>query len=115
MNESATRVRFYLDENVQVAIAEQLVVRGIDVVTVRDLGLLGDDDINHLERATQMNYVLCTHDSDYIQLATSGIEHTGIVLGQQHKHSIGDWVNFLELVHSVYTPDAMANLVEYLS
>ena len=31
------KVRFYLDENVQVAIAEQLKRRGIDAITVRDL------------------------------------------------------------------------------
>lgn len=42
------KVRFYLDENVQIVIAEQLKRRGIDAITVRDLGLLGDDDLNHL-------------------------------------------------------------------
>ena len=107
-------VRFYLDENVQTAIADQLKRRGIEVVTVRDLGTLGDDDLSHLARATRMDYVLCTHDSDYVDLATDGIEHSGIVFGQQHKHSIGDWVKFLELVHGVYELDDMRNLVEYL-
>ena len=110
----ATKVRFYLDENVQVAIAEQLKRRGIEVVTVRDLELLGDEDINHLERATELGCVLCTHDADYVDLAASGVEHTGIILGQQHKHTIGDWVRFLELVHGVYDAEEMHNLVEYL-
>lgn len=85
----AARIRFYLDENVQTFIAEQLKRRGIEVVTVRELGLLGDEDINHLERAAQMGYVLCTHDSDYVDLAADGREHAGIVFGQQHKHTIG--------------------------
>jgi predicted nuclease of predicted toxin-antitoxin system len=62
--------RFYLDENLQVAIAEQLRRRGIDAVTARDLDTLSDSDINHLKRATQMGYVLCTYDTDYVQLAT---------------------------------------------
>lgn len=110
----ATRVRFYLDENVPVAIARQLQRRGIDAVTVRDLGLLGDEDINHLERATSLGRVLCTHDADYVDLATSGVKHAGIVFGQQHKHTIGDWVRFLELVHGVYDAEEMHNLVEYL-
>lgn len=108
------KVRFYLDENVQVAIAEQLARRGIEVVTVRDLGLLGDEDVHHLARATRLGYVLCTHDSDYIDLAAAGMEHAGIVFGQQHKHTIGDWVKFLELVHGVYGMDDMQNLIEYL-
>lgn len=114
MNGSETTVRFYLDENVQVAIAEQLLMRGISVVTVRDLELLGDDDITHLQRATRMNHVLCTHDADYLELASRGIEHAGIVFGQQHRHSIGDWVKFLELIDSVYTSSEMKNLIEYL-
>lgn len=100
--------------NVQVVIAEQLLRRGIDVITVRDLNLLGDEDINHLERATQLGRVLCTHDSDYVELATAGINHSGIILGQQHKHTIGDWVKCLELIYTVYSPEEMHNLVEYL-
>ncbi len=31
-------LRFYLDENMSIAIADQLKQRGIDAVTVRDLG-----------------------------------------------------------------------------
>ncbi len=110
----ATKVRFYLDENVQVAIAEQLKRRGIEVVTVRDLDTLGDDDRTHLERATQMGYVLCTHDTDYIELAATGIEHAGIIFGQQLTRTVGEWVAFLELVHGVYEADEIHNLIEYV-
>ena len=39
-----TVFRFYLDENVQVVIAEQLRKRGIEAVTVRDLGTLGAEE-----------------------------------------------------------------------
>ncbi len=108
------KVRFYLDENLQTAIADQLRRRGIEVVTVSELGRLGDEDISHLERATQLGCVLCTHDTDYVELAASGIEHAGIILGQQDEHSIGDWVRFLELVHGVYDSEDMRNLVEYV-
>ena len=110
----ATEIRFYLDENVPIAVATQLKRRGIEAVTVRDLGLLGDSDINHLHRAAEMGYVLCTHDVDYVELAASGVEHSGIVFGQQHRHSIGDWVRFLELVHAAYEPDEMRNRIEYV-
>lgn len=44
----AARLRFYLDENVPVEVAKQLRSRGIDVVTVRDLGLLGATDTVHM-------------------------------------------------------------------
>jgi hypothetical protein len=108
------KVRFYLDENVPVAIAEQLIRRGIDAVTTRDLRAFGEDDVSHLKRATAMGRILCTHDSDYVELASSGHEHAGIVFGQQHKHTIGDWVLFLELIYPVYDADEMRNLVEYV-
>ncbi len=107
-------VRFYLDENVQLAVAEPLQRRGIDAVTVRALNLLGDEDQTHLERATSMGRVLCSHDMDYNQLAREGIQHAGIILGQSEKHTIGDWVNGLTLIHAIYTAEEMVNRVEFL-
>jgi hypothetical protein len=108
------RIRFFLDENIPIAVAEQLQRRGIDAVTVRDLGLLGESDRDHMRRASEMGRVFCTHDADIIELAVAGIEHAGVVFGQQHKHSIGDWVRFLELITAVYEPQEMENRIEYL-
>jgi len=98
----------------QVAIAEQLKRRGIDVVTARDLNQLGDEDINHLECATEAGRVLCTHDSDYVHIATEGKQHAGIVLGQQDKHTIGIWVAFLTRLHSEAIAEDMLNDVRYV-
>lgn len=110
----AANVRCYLDENVPVAVAEQLRRRNIDALTTRELGLLGESDINHLKRAMDQGRVLCTHDTDYLNMAFEGIEHTGIIFGQQAKHGVGDWVRFLELVHGVYTSEEMKNRLEYI-
>jgi hypothetical protein len=110
----AADIRFYLDENVQVVVADQLRLRGIEVTTARDLNTLTDSDVNHLARATEMGYVLCTYDEDFLELAASGVEHAGIVKGVQLKHSIGDWVKALVLIHAVYSADDMTNHVEYL-
>lgn len=107
-------LRFYLDENVPVAVARQLKARGIDVVTARDLGLLGEADVNHLQNATRQGRVLCTFDSDFLDLATAGIEHAGLVFGQQDIHYIGAWVNWLTLMHAVYTSEDMMNRIEYM-
>jgi len=110
----AERIRFYLDENVPVAVANQLKRRGVEAVTARDLGGLGDTDVNHLHRAAAMGYVLCTHDPDYVEMAARGVQHVGIVLGQQHKHGIGDWVRFLELLNAVCESHEMRNHIEYV-
>lgn len=107
-------MRFYLDENVPVAVATQLRRRGIEALTVRDLGYLGGGDEDHLQRAASLGYVVCTHDSDFIELAMTGLEHSGIIFGQQHKHGVGDWVRFLELVDAVHESGDMKNRIEYV-
>ncbi|MBL8130549.1 MAG: DUF5615 family PIN-like protein [Anaerolineae bacterium] len=56
-----SEIRLYFDESVEVEVAVQMRARGVDSVTVRDLGLLGDTDINHLQRASEMGRVLCTY------------------------------------------------------
>jgi hypothetical protein len=55
-----------------------------------------------------------THDADYVELAQLGMNHAGIVFGQQHKHTIGQWVNFLELVYTIYEVSDFVNVVEYV-
>ncbi len=107
-------VRLYFDENVEIAVAEQMRARGIEVVTVRDLGLLGDSDENHLARATRMGYVLCTYDMDYLRLHTTGVEHSGIVFARESATNIGDWVRGLELICGVLSAEEMQNHIEYL-
>lgn len=107
-------LRFFLDENVPIAVARQRKLRGIDAVTVRDLGLLGENDLNHLQNATAQERVFCTNDADFLQLAARGIEHAGIVFGQQDIHYVGEWVNWLTLMHAVYTAEEMSNRIEYM-
>lgn len=58
--------------------------------------------------------MLVTSDTDFLIMVADGAEHMGIVFGVQDDHSIGDWVNGLELICAVYTPDDMKNHVEYL-
>ncbi|MBL8133963.1 MAG: DUF5615 family PIN-like protein [Anaerolineae bacterium] len=110
----AAAIRLYLDENLTPVIADQLRLRGIDVVTVRDLSALGDSDANHLRRAVELGRVLITADADLLVIASEGVEHLGIIYGKQNRHSIGDWVTRLELICAVYTAGDMVNHVEYL-
>ena len=99
-----------------VELAAQLRQRGIDVVTVRDLDKLGDDDSHHLRRAAEQGRILCTYDKDFIQLAKQGIEHNGIVFIPGVYRAIGVLVKRLEQMYMylIYTRDDMRNKVEYL-
>ncbi|MCY3867319.1 MAG: DUF5615 family PIN-like protein [Chloroflexi bacterium] len=77
----ASKLRFYLDENLPIAIAEQLQRRGIDAITVRDLTAFGESARQQLESATEMERVMCSSDPHFIELASEGIKHRGIVFG----------------------------------
>jgi len=61
-----------------------------------------------------MNRVLCSNDPDFIELASEGIQHGGIVIGEQEVHHIGSWVEYLELMHAVYEVDEVINRLEFL-
>lgn len=65
-----SEIRYYLDENMSPEIAEQLRRDGIDAISVRELGTLGDPDEDHLQRAAIMGRVLCTQDADFLRLAS---------------------------------------------
>lgn len=109
------RLRFYLDELMPTAIADQLNRRGIDTITVRDLSLQGRSDAHHFQLACEMGRVLCTLDDDYFGLIENVASHSGIVFGsRKDRRSIGTWVKFLIWMHSAYTPEAMRNHIEYL-
>lgn len=109
------KLRFYLDELIPVAIAEQLNRRGIDTITVRDLRLQGRSDAHHLNLVSEMRRVLCTLDDDYFGLIEDGASHSGVVFGaRKDLRSIGTWVRFLVWMHESYSQDDMKNRVEYL-
>ncbi len=105
-----TRIRFYIDENLSPEIVKQLRMDGIDIIR----GTLGADDPVHLKRATDMGRVICTADDDFIKLAAQGIEHAGIIWGEQDERSIGEWVKYLRLVHAVQSADEMTNTINYV-
>ena len=95
----SNELRFYFDESVELAVSEQLAAGGLDVVSAHSLNLLGDDDRNHLQRATDMGRVLCTYDADFLRLASEGAAHPGIIFARQQKASIGGWVREIRSLH----------------
>lgn len=63
-------MKLYLDESVSVALATMLAQHGIDCLTVRDAGHLGQSDEFQLRVATETERTMFTHDTrDFIALA----------------------------------------------
>lgn len=67
----ADRLKFYMDEHVPKAVTEGLRRRGVDVITVQELGLQAVEDARHLERAAQDGRVVVTQDADFLRLHAS--------------------------------------------
>ena len=106
-----TELKFYLDENISPRIASALKMDGIDVVSARELGVLGDSDENHLQRATKMGRVLCTQDRDYLELDRVNKSHAGIAFADQAKANFDLWVKYLSALHESRTAEMMLRIV----
>ena len=85
------------------------------MVSAHSLKRLGDDDRNHLERATEMGRVLCTYDVDFLRLANQDATHSGIIFASLQKASIGGWVRELRVLHARLSAEEIAGRVIYLS
>jgi Domain of unknown function (DUF5615) len=107
-------IRYHLDENVSGAVAAALRHRGVDVTTATEAALLGANDVNHINFAASQNRVVVTHDNDFARLHANGMRHAGICYCPKDKHSIGDLVRLLMLVHECFSEDEMIGHLEYL-
>jgi predicted nuclease of predicted toxin-antitoxin system len=81
-------VKLYLDESVSVVLANVLAHHGVDCLTVREAGHLGQPDEFQLSVAAREHRVFFTHDTrDFSRLATdwavAGRTHAGILLAHQ--------------------------------
>ena len=63
-------IALYMDENVLKAVARELRRRGVDVITIQEDGLLGAPDSDILDRATQLQRAVFTHDVDFLREAS---------------------------------------------
>jgi Domain of unknown function (DUF5615) len=106
-------IKFYLDEHVPNAVLRGLRVRGVDVLSVAEAGMLGASDEDHLARAASEGRVMFSQDEDFLRLGATVPGHAGIVFAYQQK-SIGSVVQGLMLIHGVLEPAEMIGRVEYL-
>ena len=98
---SPNKLRFYLDENMDPEIAEQLRRRGIDALAARDVGLLNVSDDAQLRYAAAHGRAICTKDSDFADPANWLVQHDGIAYFPDRSVSIGYAVNALLELHRI--------------
>lgn len=107
------RIKFYLDEPVNPAVASGLRRRGIDVLTAQEAGLPDASDAEHLVMAAAQQRVILTQADDFLRLHARQIDHAGLVYMRQ-RTSIGYIVRGLLLIYQTLQPDEMKNRLEFL-
>jgi hypothetical protein len=107
-------IRYHLDETCRRAVADGLRLRGIDVTTTADVGLLGATDPVQLAHAHSQGRVLFTHDSDFIAIHNGGVEHLGIVYCLQYCHPLGEVIRRLLSLWATREASEFARQLIYL-
>ena len=107
-------IRFHLDELADHAIARGLQLRGIDVTTATDAGLISADDEEHLAFGLREGRVVFTHDDDFLTLHAEGVQHAGIAFCAPESRTIGDIVRYLCLMYDCMNAEEMRARVEFL-
>lgn len=110
----ARTIRFHLDECCDPAIADGLRLRGINVTTSQEAGLLRADDEEQAAYGLAQNRVVLTHDTDFLRLQAEGIIHAGIAFCHKDTLSMGEIIKRLVLIWEVYEFEDLADRVEYL-
>jgi len=110
-------IELYLDEDVDVLVAELVRARGFSVTTTRDAGQLGKTDAEQLAFAARERKVLVTHNRTHFEslarlYLAEGRPHSGIILATRNPaHEIAR--RLLRILNNV-TPDEMRFQVRYI-
>jgi predicted nuclease of predicted toxin-antitoxin system len=110
-------VELYLDEDIDVLIADLLRARGFVAITARDAGQLHKSDTEQLAYAVNQRKALLTHNrADFEALAQAYFAarqtHCGIILAiRRPPHEV---VRRLLLILNRVTADEMQNQVRYI-
>ncbi len=111
------KIRLYLDEDVDVALASALRQRGIDALTTQEAGNIGWPDEDQFTFATQTGRVFLTHNrGDFARLHQTKMRgersHAGIILSDQLP--VGELLRRLSNLCFHLTQEEMANRLEFL-
>ena len=82
-------IDLYLDEDVDVVVADLVRARGFTAITTRDAGCLGASDRGQLSYAASQGKTLLTHNRRDFELMaeeyhTAGQHHNGIIIAVRH-------------------------------
>jgi hypothetical protein len=114
-------IRFYLDEDTMDAdLVHALRIRGVDVTTALEQGMIRRADSEHLELATSQRRVLYSFNvGDYQRLhseyLSQGKHHSGIIVAQQQRYGLGEQMRRLLRIIARLSVEEMEGSFVFLS
>jgi len=110
--------KFYLDEDIDIALEQTLINRGVDAVSTLKAGNNGNTDEEQLVFANKENRVIITHNvRDFVILNKKFLHddrmHHGIIVSDQLP--IGTLLKRIMKIWFTLDDDGMKNRVEFLS
>lgn len=109
---------FYLDHNVQSAIAEGLRRLDLDVLIAVDDGMGSASDVRILDRSTELGRLLVTHDRDFLDLPArrlrDGAPFRSVVMLRRTQAEFGPIIRDLELLAKAGSEADGINLLLYV-
>ena len=107
-----------MDVHIPFAIATQLRLRQIDILTAQEDGTRRLEDVELLDRSTELGRVSVSQDIDLIRITgtrnESGVSFSGLIYAHQMSATIGQMVQDLELIVRATSVEEWLNRVEYL-
>ncbi len=107
-------LRFHLDENCDPRIATGLRLRGVDVTTTIEVGLLEASDDEQLAYARDQERVIITEDADFLRMSAAGRASPGVIFVRSQHRSIGRVIRNVLLIWEICEQDEMRNRVEFI-
>jgi hypothetical protein len=111
-------LRFYLDENVDVRIADALRRRGVHASTAGEAGMLGASDEDQLIHAARSRAVLVTGDHDFVTLAREWLErnrhHSSVIFIAYGRARVGYVLRLLLLCDELLDPADVRDRIEFM-
>ena len=71
-------------------------------------------DVEQLAYARQEERVIFTEDVDFLIMASKNVSHCGIVYARKGSRSVGQIIEWLQLIHGTMESEEMLNHVEYI-
>ncbi len=111
-------VSLYMDVHVPRPITRGLRRRAVEVLTAQEDGASRWPDAELLNRASDLNRVLCSQDDDLLAEAAvrqrGGRHFAGVIYAPQLALTIGQFIDELELIAKAGKPADFADRVTYL-